>query len=153
MAFCLAQCAPIVISQCIFYRAAKANEFAPFMQTAFLKDMENVLLVELDKLRKELDRLSQKGGTSRDAFDADYETLGDKEDENADKVAALSDNLSLESELSTALRDVESALGAIKNGSYGVCKYCKQLISEERLRARPTSTSCVACKKTLTQEM
>lgn len=116
--------------------------------------MENVLHLELDKLRKELDRLSQKGGgAGRDAFDADYETLGDKEDENADKVAALSDNLSLESELSAALRDVESALSAIKNGSYGVCKYCKQIISEDRLRARPTSTSCVACKKTLTQEM
>ena len=123
------------------------------MQNAFFKDMEGVLLVELDKLRKELDRLAQKPGSSKDAFDADYETLGDKEDESADKVALMSDNLSLESELATALRDVESALVAIKGGSYGICKYCKQTISEDRLRARPTSTSCVACKKTLTQEM
>ncbi len=122
------------------------------MNTAFFAEMERALVAELSKLQNELAHLSS-GSSHGNAFDADYDNLGDKEDESAEKVAGLSDALSLESELMTALRDVESALAAMKAGTYGVCKYCKIEISEDRLRARPTSTSCVACKKTLTQEM
>ena len=122
------------------------------MNIAFLAEMEQALLQEQTKLQSELAHLSSGSGRGN-AFDADYDNLGDKEDESAEKVAGLSDALSLESELTTALRDVESALAAVKAGTYGVCKYCKMEISEDRLRARPTSTSCVACKKTLTQEM
>ncbi len=79
--------------------------------------------------------------------------FGESEDENAAEIAQYSDNLSLEQELESALKDIESATNAIANGTYGVCKYCKQKIAEDRLRARPTSTSCIACKKTLTQEL
>ncbi|MEK9155094.1 MAG: TraR/DksA C4-type zinc finger protein [Patescibacteria group bacterium] len=123
------------------------------MNKNFLKEMETALLVEREKLQGELARVSPHAATASEAFDADYTTLGDKEDESADKAASIGDNLSLENELSSAMRDVESALKAIEAGTYGVCKYCKQPIDEARLRARPTSTSCVACKKTLTQEM
>ena len=122
------------------------------MKTAFLKEMTEILEQELIKLKDEIGHLSAKG-TQTNAFDADYDNLGDKEDESAEKVAGMGDALSLESELTTALRDVDSALSAIKAGTYGVCKYCKTEIAEERLRARPTSSSCVACKKTLTQEI
>lgn len=122
------------------------------MKSSFLKEMETTLNAELVKLTAELGRIAPQVAKG-DAFDADYNTLGDKEDESADKVAEISDNLSLENELSAAIRDIHSALKAIANGSYGTCKYCKQPIDEARLRVRPTSTSCVACKKTLTQEM
>ncbi|KKW28905.1 MAG: C4-type zinc finger protein, DksA/TraR family [Candidatus Uhrbacteria bacterium GW2011_GWD2_52_7] len=122
------------------------------MNTAFLEEMTGVLEQELVKLKEELVNLAPNGKKGN-AFDADYDNLGDKEDESAEKVAGMGDAYSLESELTTALRDVESALAAIKGGTYGVCKYCKTEIAEERLRARPTSTSCVACKKTLTQEL
>jgi DnaK suppressor protein len=121
------------------------------MKATFVKEIEEKLRTELTKLTGELSRISPQV-TTADAFDADYNTLGDKEDESADKAAEIGDNLSLENELSTAVRDIHSALKAIENGTYGTCKYCKQAIDEGRLRARPTSTSCVACKKTLTQE-
>ncbi|MFA6018372.1 MAG: TraR/DksA C4-type zinc finger protein [Patescibacteria group bacterium] len=122
------------------------------MKAAFLKEMETTLRTELEKLTGELERVAPQV-TKTDAFDADYNTLGDKEDESADKAAEIGDNLSLENELSSAVRDIHSALKAIQNGTYGTCKYCKQLIDEARLKVRPTSTSCVACKKTLTQEI
>lgn len=121
------------------------------MKATLLKEIEEKLRAELVKITGELSRISPQV-VSSDAFDADYNTLGDKEDESADKAAEIGDNLSLENELSTAVRDIHGALKAIENGTYGTCKYCKQLIDEGRLRARPTSTSCVACKKTLTQE-
>ncbi len=123
------------------------------MKKEFLQKMEAILRAEHEKITGELVRVSPHSPNANDAFDADYSTLGDKEDESADKAAQIGDNLSLENELTSAVRDIESALKAITAGTYGTCKYCKQPIDEARLLARPTSTSCVACKKTLTQEM
>ncbi len=122
------------------------------MKIAFLKEIEERLRTEREKLVLEIRRVSPHVAIA-DAFDADYSTLGDKEDESAGVAAEIGDNLSLENELSSALRDIDSALKAIAAGTYGTCKYCKQLIDEARLNARPTSTSCVMCKKTLTQEL
>ncbi len=122
------------------------------MNKKLSSEMEVLLRAEREKLVAEIARVSPHV-LAGDAFDADYSSLGDKEDESADKVAEMSDNLSLEDELSSALHDIDGALKAMAAGTYGTCKYCKQLIDEARLRVRPTSTSCVACKKTLTQEM
>lgn len=116
--------------------------------------MKELLEAEKARLERELAAFAHRNPKSTEAdFDADFPNLGDKEDENASEVAQFSDNLSLEDELEKALRDVESAIKMIENGSYGTCKYCGQSIDERRLVARPTSTSCIQCKKTLTQEV
>lgn len=72
--------------------------------------------------------------------------FGRGEDENAAEIAQYADGLSMEGELVKALRDVKNALSRIAAGTYGVCRYCRQQIPEKRLIARPTSSSCVACK-------
>mgnify|MGYP001594680074 CR=1 FL=1 len=72
--------------------------------------------------------------------------FGRGEDENAAEIAQYADGLSMEGELVKALRDVKNALSRLKAGTYGVCRYCNQPIAEKRLLARPTSSSCVACK-------
>lgn len=123
------------------------------MKAKFLEDMKVALAEEKIKLESELGKFAHRNPKAKDDFSADFPNFGESEDENAAEIAQYGDNLSLEQELESALKDVNSALKAIDAGSYGVCKYCKQKISEDRLRARPTSTSCVACKKTLTQEM
>lgn len=110
------------------------------MKKEFIEEMKNLLIEEQIRLKAEL---SQN----------EFPEYGDDEDENASEVADYSNNLSLESELEKALRDVETSLKRIESGDYGVCKYCKSEISEARLKARSTSTSCIACKKTLTQEI
>lgn len=56
-------------------------------------------------------------------------------------------------QLQEDLRDVRKAQAALKAGTYGICKYCQNPIDPKRLEARPASSSCVACKKTLTQEL
>ena len=61
--------------------------------------------------------------------------------------------MSLEDTLKKALRDVESSLDRIEKGAYGTCKYCNEEIDEQRIEARPTSSACIKCKKTLTQEV
>lgn len=124
------------------------------MNDDFIVKMKNVLDLELQRLTAELSRFAHRNSKSNDVdFETNFPNLGDKEDENASEVASFSDNLSLEEELEKALRDVESALSAIEKNTYGICKYCGQEIDERRLEARPTSTSCIQCKKTLTQEV
>ncbi len=126
------------------------------MKPAFFEDMKTALAEEKLRLEAELAGLAHRHhrlGEADQIFAGQTPSFGASEDENASEIAQYSDNLSLEQELESALRDVETATKAVANGSYGVCKYCKQDISEDRLRARPTSTSCIACKKTLTQEL
>ncbi len=124
------------------------------MEQLFLERMKTLLLEEKGRLEKELSQFSHRNTRATSTtYDVDFPNLGDKEDENASEVAQLSDNLSLEDELVKQLRDVESAMKQVEKGVYGVCKYCKQPIDERRLVARPTSSSCIQCKKTLTQEM
>jgi DnaK suppressor protein len=126
------------------------------MNKAFIDEMREALLSEKKRVEDELSRfahrLKTKPGEPAD-FETDYPEAGSSEDDNAAEVANYSDNLSLESTLEKVLRDINVSLKRMDKGEYGVCRYCKGEISEARLRARPTSSSCVSCKKTLTQEV
>jgi len=125
------------------------------MDKNLLDALNQKLIDEKARLELELSRFSHRNPRATEAeFEAEFPNLGDKDEtESASEVAQFSDNLSLEDELEKGLRDVESALKLMAAGSYGLCKYCKQPIDERRLLARPTSTSCIECKKTLTQEV
>ena len=126
------------------------------MKTKLFEEMKAALADEKKKLESELAGLAHRVARPNEdgqVFEVQHASFGESEDENASEIAQYGDNLSLEQELESALKDVESAMKAVENGTYGTCKYCKQAISENRLRARPTSTSCIACKKTLTQEL
>jgi DnaK suppressor protein len=126
----------------------------PHMKKELLQKLQDLLLAEKDRLTKELDQFSHRNPKAVNTdYNSDFPNFGDSEDENAAEVAQFTDNLSLEDELEKALRDVEGSLKRIKNGTYGLCSYCKQTIDEKRLIARPTSSSCIQCKKTLTQEV
>ncbi len=121
------------------------------LSAKFIEEMKTLLLAEQTKLEAELSHFAHRAPNGE--LVTEYKDVGSDEGENAFEVAQFSDNLSLEQELESATKDITSALKAIEKGTYGTCKYCTQQISEERLRIRPTSTSCVACKKTLTQEL
>lgn len=44
------------------------------------------------------------------------------------------------------LSKIDEALLRIDDGTYGVCEECGDDISVERLKARPVTTLCIACK-------
>ncbi len=124
------------------------------MKDTFLAKMKERMDDEKTRLEEELSKFAHRNPKAVETdFDSDFPNIGDKEDENASEVAQFSDNLSLEDELEKALRDVEAGLARYEEGKYGTCKYCQQEINEKRLEARPTSSSCIQCKKTLTQEV
>jgi DnaK suppressor protein len=47
----------------------------------------------------------------------------------------------------SALRDIDSALGRIRQGSYGRCPRCGETISVHRLRALPMTLLCGRCQR------
>lgn len=123
------------------------------MDSDTLTVIKNKLENEKARLQEDLHQLADQDKHNQENFNAKFPSFGDDIDENAAEVAAYSDNLTLEGTLEKELRDVQNAIDLIEKGLYGKCKYCKKDIPVERLLARPSSTSCVACKKTLTQEL
>lgn len=119
-----------------------------------LDHYRDLLNSEKDRLVQELKSSGNEDPNHPGHFSAKYpESGGNSEDDNAVEIAEYADDLSVENRLEEELRDVESALKNIEAGTYGTCKYCKQAIDEKRLKARPASSSCISCKKILTQEM
>jgi len=45
------------------------------------------------------------------------------------------------------IKKIDEALKRIEDGVFGDCDECDDSIGEQRLRARPTATLCVACKE------
>jgi len=119
----------------------------------FLAKVEKSLRDEKERLEKELAKFGNKNPGIEDGYESTFPDYGDKEDENAAEVADYVVNLSLEDNAEKSLRDVNQALDRLKKGEYGICKYCRKPIEEKRLLARPTSSSCMSCKKTITQEV
>ncbi len=101
------------------------------------------------KIEKELAEFAAKDTKVEGNFRSEFPDFGNKEDENAEEIAAYGDRLSIEYSLENTLRDIRKALDAIDKGTYGICKYCGNPISEKRLLARPVSSSCIECKEHL----
>lgn len=124
------------------------------MDSQTIATIKQQLLEERARIELELSKISHKNPNgSDDQSEVEFKDIGNEEGDNAAEVAQFSDNLSMGDELEKAIRDIDGALKTIDAGTYGVCKYCKQPIDERRLVARPTSSSCIQCKKTLTQEV
>ena len=44
------------------------------------------------------------------------------------------------------IKKIRQALERIKDGTFGRCESCDEVIGAERLRARPVTTLCIECK-------
>jgi DnaK suppressor protein len=49
---------------------------------------------------------------------------------------------------SSLLRQVQTALGRIQDGSFGTCVDCERAISPKRLAAVPWASRCIECQET-----
>ena len=50
-------------------------------------------------------------------------------------------------------REIEAALKAIEDGTYGICEMCDELISIGRLKAKPFAKYCTVCREIHEEEM
>ncbi len=120
--------------------------------TDFLKQIKTLLVAEKTRIMGELANFATINPKNKGDFDASFPEYGDEADDNAREIADYTTNKSLEIALEKTLRDIDKSLDRLEKDSYGICKYCDKPINEKRLLARPTSGSCVDCKKTLTDE-
>ena len=50
------------------------------------------------------------------------------------------------------LKKIDEALDRLKKNTYGICERCEEEIPYPRLKARPVTTLCIACKTLQEQE-
>ncbi|MEI7512586.1 MAG: hypothetical protein WCK01_03960 [Candidatus Uhrbacteria bacterium] len=110
------------------------------------------LLKEQARLIDELKDLGH-GGDAEKKGAAYPESGGNSEDDNSVELTEFVDNEAIVERTEKDLVDVEKALKAIENGTYGICKYTGADIDIRRLEARPTSLTSIEAKKALTQEL
>lgn len=124
------------------------------MSQSFIEDIKTRLHKEKERLERDLQNLAIEDPKAPGKFHAAYDESGsDSEDDNSQEITNFVDEMSLVKRLESELRDTTNAIKAIENKSYGVCKYCGKEIDQKRLDARPTSSTCITCKKLLTQEL
>jgi RNA polymerase-binding transcription factor DksA len=121
------------------------------MDIKLLTTLKKALIEKKEMLIKQLEsigsRVSKDG--ENENFEAKFPDYGDSQEDNAVEVADYAKNLSLERNLESDLEGTEKALDTMEKGTYGICSYCGKPIEVERLKIRPESTSCVACKNAL----
>jgi len=122
------------------------------LDAASLKQIKTDLLKRKEQIKKDLADLARKDSHETDNRSTAYPEYGDKPDENAQEISEYSANVVTEKVLEDSLEDIDGALNRLEKGTYGICKYCQRPISVKRLQARPTASSCVACKTELQAE-
>lgn len=119
------------------------------LSTETLKQIKELLLVEKNRINKELGNISVTDEHEADNRTAQFPSYGDKPDENAQEITDFGTTVVTQKVLEKSLEDIEKALNRIDKKTYGTCKYCGKSINEKRLMARPTAGACVACKTEL----
>src|SRR3989339_550079 len=114
---------------------------------------ENVLTQDdIEQIRKELIARKKQIYRDLDGVGEDkngkvvFPEFGDKSDENAQEISEFTTNIATDKVLNDTLRDIDSALKRIDDGTYGICKYCHEPIGKKRMQARPVASACVPCK-------
>lgn len=114
-----------------------------------IEEIKQDLLSRKKQILEDLKDIAREDDHEADGVTAKFPEYGDKPDENAQEIAEYSTNLATEHLMEKTLRDIESALKRIEDGSYGMCKYCNEPIDTKRLKARPVASACVPCKTKL----
>lgn len=119
------------------------------MDKQILEKIKQDLIEQKEKILQDLNIVTEKDEHEKDEHRAKFPNLGDKPDDNVQEIDEYTTNVATERILETSLRDINSALKRIEDGTYGTCKYCKKEISEKRLMIRPVASACVECKEKL----
>ena len=97
---------------------------------------------EVDTLREGIGSATNKqGGVTPDAIYSLHMADAGTDSHEQEK------NFMLMNRGSDYFKSLEIALERIREGSFGICKICEDLIPEERMMAVPSATKCVDCKE------
>lgn len=107
-----------------------------------LEKISNTLFLRKQKkiLQRELKRLTEQYKLTRK-----FPEYGTSEDENAQEVEKMQENLSLQKNLKNLIRETKAALVKIEKSKYGICEECGGQIEQGRLKAYPSASICITC--------
>jgi len=117
---------------------------AEHLTAAQTREFERVLRERHQDLRVEVHR------SLMESEDTQFQSLaGRVHDPGEESVADLIHDLNIRQvdHLVQELYAVESALGRLRNGTYGVCIDCGSEIQLDRLKVVPTAIRCVHCQR------
>ena len=94
-------------------------------------------LAQIDALVREFDQVvdASRQSNADDEHDPEGATIAFERQQ----VAALLDSAR------RRLADIDDALARVEAGEYGTCATCRRPIAPERLAARPSTRTCIAC--------
>ena len=97
---------------------------------------------EVDTLREGIGSATNKqGGVTPDAIYSLHMADAGTDSHEQEK------NFMLMNRGSDYFKSLEIALERIREGSFGICQICEELIPEVRMMAVPSATKCVDCKE------
>lgn len=102
---------------------------------------------QLAKLKEQLSlKLEELTNLQAEEMEVDPEELSSVDNHPADRATDLmmqTTEMAIDEFRDEEIYDVEQALEAIDNGTYGKCTECGEAIPYERLQAMPTALQCV----------
>ena len=115
------------------------------MRKEKLNGLKAELMARRDSLAVGLRKSTEEWIDSEDLIQAD----------SVDQAAADTDRgiaVQMRNRDRTILREINEALRRIESGFFGDCERCDEEISEQRLKANPSTTLCINCKAELESE-
>ena len=104
---------------------------------------------QIDELRKRLEALHASVLDRKQRVDKDLNRdSGPIPADFSEQATAVENDetlVAIQAELGLQLTQIEHAQERLGAGTYGICDSCQQQISEARLEAMPTATSCINC--------
>lgn len=103
----------------------------------------NPKIRSVEALNRERDELLREIEHLRIALSSEVDAT---EEEADPELVEREKTLALLQTLERKLEEVEDALRAAEQGTYGICEVCGQPIDPARLAIMPEATMCVSCK-------
>jgi len=104
--------------------------------------------IYLDKLLLKKSELTE--GSAAKPIQSTIDNNSGRQGDMADQATGNNEvhiHLKLKQTDSKILQAIDEALRRIKNGTFGVCLDCGEVISEVRLEVIPWTRSCITCKE------
>ncbi len=111
---------------------------------------------ELERFKKILNEQKEQILKNLRETANELEALSSSEvNDEGDHASLSADNMidsAISVQQSSELREIEAALGRIKDGSYGVCEMCTEQIGMDRLKVKPHAKFCIDCREIYEKE-
>jgi len=106
---------------------------------------------EIEELRIQLIEMADKIKNNINSSKNKIELMRNQSPTDDGDYAVLMNDSSIEDALIAQqleeLKEIETALGKIAEGSYGICEMCEEEIGIERLKVKPFARFCITCRE------